>query len=59
MVLCALVAGAAAQEASRTASRSKGSGAVRVLQVGTYRGKTGAFSSIQAAMNAAKPETGS
>ncbi len=55
MVPCALVAGAAAQEASHTASLSKGSGAARVLQVGTYRGKTGAFSAIQAAVNAAKP----
>jgi hypothetical protein len=47
MVLCALVAGAAAQEAFRTASLSKGSGAARLLQVGTYCGKTGSFSSIQ------------
>ena len=58
MILCGLLAAnetLVAQNASGTASAPKSTSAARVLQVGSYHGKAGAFSSIQAAVNAAKP----
>jgi parallel beta-helix repeat protein len=47
--------GGLAQSPGNTSDKSLASGLARVLQVGSYQGKAGGFSTIQAAVNAALP----